>query len=107
MKHQIKIRRDGTIECLGELPFKTENKTRTRFSEIVPANWFLCLAFRTIRFIFGEGKWLIPEWTRQWKCEWRATILMGPTKGFSVTSQSRAALIDWENMMWYKPKFYL
>lgn len=107
MKHQIRIRRDGFIECLGELPFKTENKTRTRFSEIVPVNLFLFVAFRIIRAVFGEGRGRIPEWTRNWVCLWRCTILLGKHAGESRESGIRDSLVQWEKEKWFSPKFDL
>ena len=63
MKHHLKIRRDGIIEFLSPppVPLKLIRKGRKRYSEIVPNNWVLFICFRVIRFLFGEGKWLVPE----------------------------------------------
>lgn len=102
----MRIRKDGVIEWLSPPPgfsIPVLKQTRTRFSEIVPCfacHPFLYLAFRIIRFIFGEGKWWIPEWTRRWVCTWRCTILRGPSKGMFKEGGLRCVLIDWEHDQW-------
>lgn len=109
MKHQIKITDGGELQWLGDPPAKLDivPVRKTRFSEIVPSNIWLLVAFRIIRFLFGEGKWFIPEWTRQWKCGWKAEILIGKHKGETEHSENRQALIDWEHEMFFDPKIKL
>jgi len=103
MKHQIRIRRDGFIECLGELPFKTVNQTRRRFSEILPRNPVKRLAFRLLRKLFGEtGR--VSDYTRSWVCVWKAEILLGPHKGETMESGLRCVLIDWEHEKFFLKK---
>lgn len=106
---RIRIRKDGVLEWLSppQVPFKIEKQTRTRFSEITPTNPFLFIAFRLIRLCFGEGKWWLPEWTRRWPCEWKATILLGEHRGRSMVGRSRKALLDWECYIWCKPRIDL
>jgi hypothetical protein len=73
---------------------------RKRFSEILPYNPFLYVAFRVIRTILGEGPFGIPEWTRSWKCKWKAQILRGSNRGKIRVSMNRKELIDWEHDQW-------
>jgi hypothetical protein len=103
----MKVRKDGVIEWLQPppVPFKIISQTRQRFSEIVPLNPFLLIAFRIIRFLCGEGRWFMPEWTRNWRCIWRAEILIGTHKGQEFIHTSRQACIDWELAMFHQPKF--
>lgn len=98
MKHQLRIRRDGFIEFLTAppIPLKLEKQTRVRYSEITPLNPWLCIAFRLIRFLFGENG-RVSDWTRGWQCIWMAHILMGEHKDEAQVSQYRDALITWEH----------
>lgn len=104
---RFKLERDGSISWL-EAPESfiaplVSNRSRRRFSEITPTNPLLFVLFRLIRLVFGEGKWCIPEWTRNWQCEWKATILIGESKGMSETSTDRSYLISWEHEQHFKP----
>ena len=105
MKHQIRIRRDGFIEWLAPppVPFKVEKQTKVRYSEIVPLNPFLCIAFRVLRFLFGESG-RVSEFTRSWKCVWLAHILIGEHKDEAQVSQYRDALITWEHEKFFCKK---
>lgn len=99
MKYQGKIKRDGTIEFLGEAPPGWQPTRKQRFSEIVPVHPVKRLAFRALRWMFGEqGR--VSDWTRRWRCRWEATILMGRTKGTRRRSEDRAFLLHWEQQVW-------
>ncbi len=97
--HHLRIRSDGVLEWLSPppVPFKIGRQTKRRFSEIVPSNPFLFVAFRIIRAVFGEGKGRVPEFTRKWPCVWRGTILLESHAGETMTSRNRQAIIDWEH----------
>lgn len=100
MKTRITIRRDGTLEWLGDLPLKLPGRKFTkRYSEIVPVRLDLFILFRLLRFLFGErGK--VATYTRQWHCLWRMKIL---STGYTETSWDRAALIDREHELFFYP----
>lgn len=130
MKYQAKIKRDGTLEFLGAPPpgLVLPGATKTRFSEIVPCHPVLRVAFRIIRYLFDDGEgpkldhapavelpgirikpvgtWTtnhmatICGWTRKWKCEWEATILLGPCRGQRRRDFNRQSLIEWEQGIW-------
>lgn len=102
-QYPIRIRKDGVIEWLSPPPgfyIPVLKQTRTRFSEILPANPFLYVAFRVIRFIFGEGTWMVPAWTRTWPCLWQCKILKGSKRGTVRVGRSRKELIHWEHDQW-------
>lgn len=98
MKHQLRIRRDGFIEFLTPppVPLKLEKQTRVRYSEIVPLNPWLCIAFRFLRLCFGE-KGRVSDFTRSWKCQWIAHILLGEHKDEAQVSRYRDYLVTWEH----------
>lgn len=100
-KYHLKIKPNGDLEFLGFPPpgLKVPVMEARRFSEIVPVNVMLCLAFRILRRVFGEGG-RIAGWTRQWPCRWRATILLGPERGARLESMDRRSLIRWEFTRW-------
>lgn len=103
MKYHMRIRKDGVIEWLSPPPgfsIPVLKQTRTRFSEILPVHPFLYLAFRVIRFLFGEGAGRIPAWTRTWRCMWRCQILKGPRRGTVRIGMDRSKLISWEHDQW-------
>lgn len=52
--HHLKLRRDGRIEFLNPPPFKVVVASKKRFSEIVPVRFLPRVAFRILRFVFGE-----------------------------------------------------
>ena len=99
MKHQVKIREDGSIAWLGDLPLKLPGRKFTkRYSEIVPVRLDLFVLFRLLR-LFGErGK--AAAWTRAWRCQWRMKIL---STGHTETSLDRAALIEREYELFFYP----
>lgn len=98
--HTIKLKQDGRIEFLNPPPFPVAvNKSRQRFSEIVPVNIPLRIAFRILRRLFGEtGACSI--WTRQWVCRWECRILLGRFKGAVRRSMNRERLLQWERDVW-------
>lgn len=89
------------------VPFKISKQTKVRYSEITPINPFIYIVFRIIRFLFGEGKWFIPEWTRNWRCVWRAEILLGKHKGEEFIHTSRSACVDWELNRYHSTDIYI
>lgn len=99
----MRLRRDGVIEWLSlppDLDITVLKQTRQRYSEILPVNPFLYVAFRIIRAVFGEGTGRIPEWTRTWPCRWRCRILIGHSRGKTRTGMDRKELIGWEHDQW-------
>lgn len=105
--HLIKIsKRTGTIEVLGDSPFKLHNQSKQRFSEIVPVNCALLWLFRAIRKRFGDES-KMAAFTRRWPCLWRMVILMGPSKGFVQFGRNRSRLIEIEKEIFHSPKFEL
>ena len=101
MRYTLKIKRDGTMEFLGNPPpsFPVHDAQRSRFSEIVPVRMNLRILFRILRFLFGEeGK--VSNWTRRWPCLWLCTILLGPRRGTKKGGTNRDALVNWERNIW-------
>lgn len=100
-KYQIRIKPNGLIEFLSPPPFKlVEEKSSKRYSEITPTNPVLYVLFRLLRFCFGEyGR--VGAFTRRWQCLWRMTVL---STGYTETSRDRAALIDKEHELFFKPR---
>jgi len=102
MKYRGKIKADGTIEFLGWPPPGMElpaGIVRRRFSEIIPVNPVLRVAFRVLRWLFGEeGR--VSNWTRRWRCRWEAIILIGGARGKRVQHVDRAWLLRWEQRIW-------
>lgn len=106
MKYQLRIRKDGVIEWLAPppVPFKVQNQTRKRFSEIIPLNPVKRALFRFLRLVFGEtGR--VSDWTRDWACYWHCKILLGPHKGETMDSGLRCVLLEWEKEKFCEPKF--
>lgn len=103
-KYHGKIKRDGTIEFLGEPPpgLVLYGAVKYRFSEIVPLNPVKRAAFRVLRWMFGEeGR--VSDWTRTWGCWWEATILIGPVRGRKARQwgkHGRIHLVGWEKRQW-------
>jgi hypothetical protein len=101
-QYPMRLRRDGVIEWLSPPPgfnIPVLKQTKTRFSEIIPVNPFLHLAFRVLRLCFGEyGR--VGNWTRTWTVVWRCSILLGPGKGRTKESGLRSVLINWEHDQW-------
>lgn len=101
-QHRLRIRTDGILEYLSPppIPLKLEKQTRTRYSEIVPLNPWLCLVFRLLRFLFGEAGW-VSGWTRRWKCVFLCHILLGRVAGVAKVSRDRDSLLKWEHDMFF------
>lgn len=49
-----------------------------RASHIVPDNVLLRGAFRTVRALVPDTS-VIAQWSREWRCLWRVTVVNGPT----------------------------
>lgn len=98
----------GEVEWLTAPPidFTIGSQRRQRFSEIVPTNPLLLIAFRMLRLMFGENG-RASDWTRQWRCEWIGIILIESNRGRTMVSRSRQAIVDWEHELFCKPKFEL
>lgn len=103
MKHRLKINKStGEIQWLNPPPFQIPlvGQRRERFSEIVPSSFTLRVAFRILRFLFGEdGK--VAAWTRTWVVMWRMTILQGKHKGVTKEHGIRQILIETERELWH------
>lgn len=102
MKYLVRIHKGtGSLEFLGAPPPRLElpAPVRRRFSEIVPRRRWPRLAFRVLRRVFGEqGR--VAEWTRAWKVEWLAIILLGKFRGAQRVDHDRARLVTWEQELW-------
>ena len=95
LSHTLYIDERGTIRALGNpLDLPGAGKPE-RYSEIVPVNRPLRIAFRVLRFVFGD-KGRVSDFTRSWPCVWQATILHS---GQSARCASRQQLIEWEHLM--------
>lgn len=93
-------KRTGAIEFLGGVPpgLVLPLAKRQRFSEIIPVNPDARRLFRLLRWVFGEeGR--VSEWTRRWRCQWEAIILLGSMAGTRRRSDDRAFLLHWERQM--------
>lgn len=67
-------------------------RTQRRASHVVPARQGLRVAFRLLRWIFGEdGR--VARWTRTWGCWWAVQIGDGHPVG---AWRSREAAIEYE-----------
>lgn len=96
--HTIKLRPDGRLEFLNPPPFPVAVQSRQRFSEIVPSNPLLCLAFRVLRWTFGE-QGVMATWTWQWVCKHTCHILIGKYAGMFAYG-TRQELLAWEREIW-------
>ena len=84
----------GTIISIGDLPLELEGEQhRNRASEILPVNPIKRVAFKLLRFCFGE-RGRIAEWTRQWHGPWEGRVL---ATGETYTHLSRRAVLAWEH----------
>jgi hypothetical protein len=104
--HRMKLKPDGTIEFLNPPPFRVDVIRRKRFSEIVPTNFWLLMAFRILRALFGE-KGKVSDWTRRWNCRWYCMILTGDYAGEWLESDDREELLAWEREIYFTPNFEL
>jgi hypothetical protein len=103
--YHMKIDKTGTIRWLTPPPVEMRfmRVTKQRFSEIVPLNLWLLVAFRILRLLFGE-KGVVSDWTRTWPCRWKMKIL---STGYTTTGTNRQALVDLEHEIFSKPKLNL
>jgi len=106
--HRFLLNKQGEIEWLTRppVPFTVIPKRKVRFSEIVPTNIALFIAFRIIRFLCGEDG-VMAIWTRQWVCNWKLIVLIGPHRGVTMLDDNRQALVDFEHELFCQPKFKL
>lgn len=94
----ITIDEQGDLESLGNpLGLPGALVSKKRFSEILPVNRALRIAFRTLRHLFGDEGYAA-AWTRQWSCLWEAHIL---STGETNRSTNRQALIEWEHARYF------
>lgn len=89
---------DGKIRYLddGRSRFEGEKASEDsrRVSHIVPVSWFLWLAFRLLRFAFGD-KGRVAAWTRSWGCHWLLDLT--PSGGARIKPfMSRAKAVEYE-----------
>lgn len=100
MKHQLLIKRDGTIQWLTPPPFTIPGpRFKKRFSTITPVNPVLHFAFWILRLCFGE-KGRVAAWTRRWRVLWRMKVL---STGYTELGRDRAALIEREHELFFFP----
>lgn len=74
------IEDNGDISFLGNTLAAGFNLGPTvirRYSACEPALWYLRLVFHALRFVFGETG-AVSDFTRSWRCLWRANIRGGP-----------------------------
>lgn len=89
----------GCVETLGNPLGLPGVSSSTRYSEIVPINRVLRVAFRALRKMFGDHG-IVAGFTRRWPCDWQATIL---STGRTARSNCRETLIAWEHSEYFKP----
>ena len=66
--------------------------SKRRASTIEPANELKWVAFKLVRFVFGEeGK--VAEWTRGWRGQWKCTLT---DSGLTHIERFRVACVRWE-----------
>ena len=97
MKYTITIKRDGTIETMDEVPFEelqlqVATISQERVSHIWPANLVKHIAFRLLRWAFGDTG-LIAQWTRNWRGPWTVVIIASRE---AYTHPSRRVCVAWE-----------
>ncbi len=88
---------DGSIRHLAcpQVDFSELGTVKIRrASHIWPANPFVRLAFRAIRFVFGD-RGRLAEWSRHWRCCWTVRLSEDPGR-VVFSSQSRRACLAWE-----------
>lgn len=94
MKHVIQIRRDGTIVTLSNMEVPLEGQVEThRASHVEPFRFFPRLAFRFIRWAFGDVG-AAAQWTRGWSVLWR--VRFPGRGGWAYGPASRQRCIAWE-----------
>ena len=93
MNHVINVLPDGTAETLGDVDMPDSVVvSKRRASTIEPANELKWVAFKLLRFVFGEeGK--VAEWTRGWRGPWKCTIT---GSGLTHIERFRVACVRWE-----------
>jgi hypothetical protein len=64
-----------------------------RYSSVEPDCWCLRLVFIALRWLFKDTS-ALAEWTRHWRCLWRARIKHGPI--LPIRSRVRQQVIDAE-----------
>ena len=106
MEQEIIITVDsaGTVTHLVDHPLTEYPETATvaRASHIEPLDPTLFLAFRLIRWVFGDES-KMADWTRTWKCLWSVDLspVGGPT---NYPFRTRAEAIEYE-IKWLNQNF--
>jgi hypothetical protein len=81
-RHVVRIKRSGDIAIIADRRLAGLTRlgpaSQRRASHVLPVQWWKRLAFRILRWTFGEeGR--ISNWTRSWSGQWIAD--MGPSRG--------------------------
>ncbi len=89
---------DGTITGISsEVTQRMSLGNRQRVSHVEPVNPILRWLFHAIRKRVADNS-KVADFTRKWRCHWRARIFDGPTLGPFVTrKQAIDAEIAWIN----------
>lgn len=93
MTHTLIITTSGHLLTLGNplnLPGVVESK---RWSEIIPCSIPKRIAFRVLRYLFGE-RGRVAAWTRDWRTTWEMRVL---STGYTARSNDRSVLIKLEH----------
>jgi hypothetical protein len=93
MTHTLIITNSGHLLTLGNplgLPGVVESK---RWSEIIPCSIPKRIAFRVLRYLFGE-RGRVAQWTRGWRTTWQMTVL---STGYTARCNDRQSLIQLEH----------
>lgn len=101
-EHNITIRPDGSVEFIHDDELAAEltdalggAADKQRASHVEPTNILLRWAFHLVRRRVSDGSRLA-EWTRGWRCEWRARIFDGPMLGpFDDRQAAIDAEVEW------------
>lgn len=99
---KIIIKPDATVVKIYDKEFDEQfNLRRNRVSHVEPINTALRGFFHLIRKRVSDDSKLA-EWTRRWRCQWRARIFDGPTLGpFTDRQKAIDAEVQWllENIL--------
>ncbi len=99
---KIIIKPDATVVKIYDKEFDEQfNLRHNRVSHVEPINTVLRGFFHLIRKRVSDDSKLA-EWTRRWRCQWRARIFDGPTLGpFTDRQKAIDAEVQWllENIL--------
>jgi hypothetical protein len=90
------IERDASVTFLKSpltAGFNLGPSVTRRYSSVEPDCWYLRLVFLVLRWVSNDTG-VVANWTRNWRCLWRAHIKNGPV--LPIRSRVRQQVIDAE-----------